>query len=170
MRCPSTWGAERGIRRQRLVLHLLPMKERSTVISHLSSSNLTIQVTASRAFREQVGVASLTLILNLTSLAAYRTSHALIMSTARPNATPWTAAIIGHKQRVGAAIACWNSRTVVRVIRAVRAGSELATSVVRKSTVERIVFRSASGEIRLRCKTCVTVTPKLWAMEGVNEV
>lgn len=52
MRCPSTWVAERAIRRQRLVLHLLPMRERWPVISHRSSSNSTIQATASIAFRE----------------------------------------------------------------------------------------------------------------------
>lgn len=57
------------------------------------------------------------------SLAAYRTSHAAIMSTPSPRAEPCTATMTGKMQRSGAPMACWNSRRTLRTEREARAES-----------------------------------------------
>lgn len=65
-----------------------------------------------------------TLIENVASEAAYRTSQAEMMSNPNPMTGPCTAAITGKGQRSGALMDRWNERINFRVKYAVRAGSE----------------------------------------------
>lgn len=64
-----------------------------------------------------------TLIDNFVSSAARRMSQAVIMSTARPNDTPCTAAITGNGQRSGAPMARWKVPMCSRSCSALLAGS-----------------------------------------------
>ena len=72
---------------------------------------------------------------NRASDAAYLMSHAVMMSTAKPYAIPWMAAITGTRHRSGAEIAAWKERMCSRNARAIRAGSfEGGVVCVRKSS------------------------------------
>lgn len=65
----------------------------------------------------------LTLIVNLVFEAAYRISHADMMSTPRPTTMPCTAAITGNRHRSGAVMASWNGLICFLKSNAIRAAS-----------------------------------------------
>ena len=70
--------------------------------------------------------------------AAYLISHAVMISTAKPYAIPWIAAMTGAGHRSGAEIAAWKVSMCSRSVNAVLAGSleEESVWLSRSSTVQ----------------------------------
>lgn len=79
-----------------------------------------------------------TFMENRASDAAYLISHVVMISTAKPYAIPWIAAMTGAGHRSGAEIAAWKESKCSRSAKAVLAGSleEELVCMSRPSTVQ----------------------------------